>query len=56
LLKWPGEQTKTTAWAAFMADPEWAEVKRVTWPEHGMLVGEIADWTLIPTDYSPALD
>jgi len=56
LLKWPDEQSKTTAWAAFMADPEWAEVKRATRPEHGSLVGEIADRTLIPTDYSPDLD
>jgi heme-degrading monooxygenase HmoA len=56
LLKWPDEHTKTTAWAAFMADPEWAEIKRATRPDHGSLVGEIADRLLVPTDYSPALD
>lgn len=56
LLKWPDEQTKTTAWTAFMADQEWAEIKRATRPEHGSLVGEIADRLLLPTEYSPALD
>ena len=56
LLKWPDEHAKTAAWAAFMADPEWAEIKRVTRPAHGSLVGEIADRLLVPTDYSPALD
>jgi heme-degrading monooxygenase HmoA len=56
LLKWPDEPTKTAAWAAFMADPEWAEIKRATRPEHGSLVGEIADRLLVPTDYSPDLE
>ncbi len=56
LLKWPDEHAKTAAWAAFMANPEWAEIKRVTRPAHGSLVGEIADRLLVPTDYSPALD
>ncbi|MGA3001062.1 MAG: NIPSNAP family protein [Acetobacteraceae bacterium] len=56
LLKWPDEQTKTIAWAAFMADPEWVEIKRTTRPEHGSLVGEISDRMLVPTDYSPGLD
>jgi hypothetical protein len=55
LLKWPDEPTKTAAWAAFMADPEWAEIKRATRPEHGNLVGDIADRLLVLTDYSPTL-
>lgn len=53
LLEWPDEATKIAAWSAFMADPEWAEIKRVTSAEHGALVGGIEDRTLVPLDYSP---
>ena len=53
LLAWPDEATKTAAWAAFMADEEWKEVKRVTSAEHGALVGEIEDRLLVPLPYSP---
>jgi heme-degrading monooxygenase HmoA len=56
LLAWPDEPTKTAAWAAFMADREWVEIKRATRPEHGSLVGEIEDRLLLPTDYSPPFD
>jgi hypothetical protein len=56
LLKWPDEHAKITARAAFRADSEWTEIKPTTRPAHGSLVGEIADWLAIPTDYSPALD
>jgi len=55
LLVWPDEDTKTAAWAKFMADEEWKEIKRVTSAEHGDLVGEIEDRVLMPVDYSPAL-
>jgi heme-degrading monooxygenase HmoA len=54
LLEWPDEATKTAAWAAFMQDKEWAEIKRVTSAEHGALVGDIEDRILMPLDYSPA--
>ena len=54
LLQWPDEAAKTAAWSAFMADTEWAEIKRVTHAEHGLMVGEIEDRLLVPTDYSPA--
>jgi hypothetical protein len=50
LLKWPDVQTKETAWAAFMADQEWADIKQATRPEHGSLVGEIEDRLLVPAD------
>jgi len=53
LLDWPDQQTMKAAWAAFMADPEWAEIKRVTGARHGQMVGEIQDRTLRLTDYSP---
>lgn len=54
LLEWPDEATRTSAWAAFMQDKEWAEIKRVTSAQHGTLVGGIEDRTLTPLDYSPA--
>jgi hypothetical protein len=54
LLEWPDEATRTAAWAAFMADAEWSEIKRVTSAEHGVMVGEIEDRVLRPLDYSPA--
>ena len=54
LLEWPEEAAKTSAWAAFMADAEWSEIKRVTHAEHGLMVGQIEDRLLVPVDYSPA--
>lgn len=56
LLEWPDEATKTAAWAAFMADGEWSEIKRATHAEHGLMVGKIEDRLLVPVDYSPAKD
>lgn len=54
LLNWPDIQTKEDAWRAFLADQEWKDIKRVTGAEHGDLVGEIQDHSLVPTPYSPA--
>ena len=53
LLEWPDEATMKSRWAAFMADEEWAEIKRQTGKVHGTLVGGIQDRTLQPTDDSP---
>ncbi|MGH7391567.1 MAG: NIPSNAP family protein [Candidatus Rokuibacteriota bacterium] len=53
LLAWPDEEAKGAAWAKFMADDEWKEIKRVTSARHGALVGGIEDRILVPTDYSP---
>lgn len=55
LLQWRDEPAMKAAWAAFMADPEWAEIKRVTGAEHGRLVGGIQDRTLVLTDYAEPL-
>lgn len=52
LLQWRDEAAMKAAWTAFMADPEWAEIKRVTGAEHGRLVGGIEDRTLVLTDYA----
>lgn len=54
LLEWPDEAAKTSAWAAFMADDEWIQIKRVTHAEHGLTVGQIEDRLLVPVDYSPS--
>jgi heme-degrading monooxygenase HmoA len=53
LLRWPNEQTKIDAWAAFMTDQEWDEIKRTT-RGHGSLVGSIEDRVLRLTNYSPS--
>jgi heme-degrading monooxygenase HmoA len=53
LLDWKDEAAMKAAWATFMADPEWAEIKRVTGAQHGRMVGAIQDRTLRLTDYSP---
>jgi len=38
-----------------MSDAEWAEIKRVTSAEHGVLVGSIEDRLLASVDYSSAV-
>ncbi|MEQ8370812.1 MAG: NIPSNAP family protein [Alphaproteobacteria bacterium] len=54
LLVWPDAETLTGAWDSFMADDEWAAIKRRTAALHGDLVGDIQDRRLNLTDYSPA--
>jgi hypothetical protein len=53
LLEWPDEATMKDRWAKFMADEEWAAIKKRTGAEHGRLVGAIEDRTLRATEYSP---
>jgi hypothetical protein len=53
LLEWPDEATMKDRWAKFMADQEWADIKKETAARHGKLVGEIQDRTLRLTRYSP---
>jgi hypothetical protein len=55
LLAWPDEAAMRAAWAAFMADEEWKEIKRVSRERHGDLVGAIEDRTLVPVGYGPGL-
>lgn len=55
LLAWPDEAAMEAAWARFMADEEWAAIKRRTAAEHGQLVGAIEEKLLAPTDYSAPL-
>jgi heme-degrading monooxygenase HmoA len=53
LLAWPDTETMTEAWRRFMADDEWAEIKRVTQARHGDLVGDIESRVLDEVPYSP---
>ena len=53
LLEWPDEATMKARWASFMADQEWADIKKQTGQEHGRFVDGIQDRTLRLTDYSP---
>ena len=53
LLAWPDDAAKRAAWAKFMGDNEWKEIKRVTSARYGNLVGAIEERVLLPTDYSP---
>jgi len=55
LLRWPDEPTMRNAWARFMDDAEWKEIKRVTSAQYGDLVGEIEDRMLRLTSYSPSV-
>jgi hypothetical protein len=54
LLEWPNTETMKERWAKFLADQEWAEIKKVTAEAHGPLVGDIEDRALELTDYSPS--
>lgn len=56
VLRWPDEATMRRAWDGFMADTEWAEIKRRTAAEHGPMVESIEDRALHLTSYSPPLD
>ena len=55
LLEWPSEAVMKERWAQFMADAEWARIKKETAALHGSLVGEIQDRTLSALDYGPSL-
>jgi hypothetical protein len=52
MLEWPDEKTMKEQWVKFRADQEWIDIKKVT-AQKGTMVGEIEDWTLVPTEYSP---
>jgi heme-degrading monooxygenase HmoA len=55
LLRWPDEATMRQQWEAFMADEEWAQIKRETNAAHGDQVGKIEEQVLLLADYSPAV-
>ncbi|MEL6744331.1 MAG: NIPSNAP family protein [Pseudomonadota bacterium] len=52
LMAWSDEAHMKRAWAAFMADPEWAAIKAARDPDGGPIVGEIVDLPLAPCAFS----
>lgn len=55
ILRWADAARMKAGWAAFMADEEWARIKRETPAEHRPIVGAIQDRTMRLTDYSPPM-
>jgi len=55
LLTWTDRQEMDAAWAAFMANDEWARIKADTAAQHGDMVLEIEDIVLTATDFSAAI-
>ena len=45
----------TAAWAAFMADEDWKDIKAETSAQHGDFVLGIEDMVLTPTAFSNAI-
>lgn len=54
VLAWPDEATLDARWKAFLADPEWIEIKRRSAEAHGELVREARGQPLRRVSYSPA--
>ena len=52
LLRWESAAASEAAWAAFRADPEWVETRRVTEAD-GPIVDTVIEKSLKPTDFSP---
>ena len=53
VLEWPDTESMKARWAAFMADEEWATVKRETTERSGPMVGQIQDRILTEVGYLP---
>lgn len=57
LLTWPDLATKEASWAAFMADEEWSEIKRISRSQGGgEPVLSVEDILLDAVPFSAALD
>lgn len=50
VMQWPDEETMRSQWSAFMADEEWAEIKRQS-PDN--MVAGIEERTMLLTTDSP---
>lgn len=55
LLAWTDEAEMDSAWARFMDDQEWKDIKLRTAEEHGDFVFGIESHTLAPTEFSNAI-
>jgi hypothetical protein len=54
VLNWPDRATMDERWKAFMADPEWSDIKKRSSAEHGPLVRSAEGQPLVRLSYSPA--
>ncbi len=54
VLEWESESQMKAAWASFMADEEWSQIKKRTGAQHGRMVGAIQDRVLRPVPASNA--
>jgi hypothetical protein len=54
VLDWPDRATMESAWKAFLADPEWIDIKKRSAERHGQLVHEAKGQPLERLSYSPA--
>lgn len=55
LLAWTDEDELRNAWAAFMQDQEWSDIKAETAAAHGDFVLGIDEMVLHPTPFSAAI-
>jgi hypothetical protein len=54
LLRWPSDEVRTKAWKAFLSDPDWVAIKKVTAAKYGDLVEDVQDRQLQLTPYTPS--
>jgi hypothetical protein len=54
VLSFPDREAHGNSWEAFLADPEWLEVKAAT-EAKGKIVDRIESFLMSPTDFSPDL-
>ena len=56
VLRWPDEETLERQWNAFLADPEWIDIKRRMANDIGEPVRRVTSRVLRLADYSPPFD
>ena len=52
LVRWDSAEASQQGWAAFRADEEWLETRRVT-EANGAIVDEVIEKSMVATDFSP---
>ena len=55
LLEWQDEGQMRSAWAAFLTDREWSDIKAATRARDGSIMGGIEDRIMRTMSYSPVL-
>ncbi|MBM3998075.1 MAG: NIPSNAP family protein [Planctomycetes bacterium] len=54
VLSYPNAEAREKSWKAFMADPDWAEVRKKT-EANGPIVSKVESLLMAATDYSPPI-